>query len=170
MSETGSVRPKGAVIAMGLLFLAVGMIPVLAMLGILPHGNAPSDPAPNWIGWAIGLMFGGGGVVIIIKGIAGGYDQTSGALPDTAPIFLRAIHDLLTVAIMCALAAVFTWVAFGPGARHFTVSGGDSSGGFATQTSGSGDILGRIAFGIGSIIFWCVTFFGTVSILRRWRR
>ena len=166
MSDQGYAKPNIGIILFGLLFLAVGMIPVLAITGVLPHGNAPSDPAPSWIGWAIGLMFGGGGVVIIIKGLAGGYNATSGALPDGAPILLRAIHDLLTIAIMCSLTAVFTWIAFGPGARHFNVSGG----GVMMRTSGWGDMLGRVAFGIASIAFWCVTGYGTLSILRRWRR
>jgi len=166
MRDSGEARPNGCIILFGLMFLAVGIIPVLAMLGILPHGNAPSDPAPSWIGWLIGFMFGGGGVLIIIKGIAGGTFQNGGAVPDDAPIFLRAIHDLLTIAIICSLPLLFTWVGFGSGTRHFNVSGG----GMMMRTSGSGDMLGRIVFGIAAIVFWCVAFFAVRSIARKWWR
>jgi hypothetical protein len=41
-------------IAVGMLAVLVGTIPLLALVGILPRGNEPTDPAPSWMGFLIG--------------------------------------------------------------------------------------------------------------------
>jgi hypothetical protein len=152
-------------IGMGLLALAVGAIPLLAAVGVLPHAqHAPSDPAPSWMGWLIGLMFAGAGISVIMQGIMGA--NARGELAPGAPRGLRVIQELVGVFIICALAMLFTWIGFGPGARHFSVS----AGGLSTMTSGSGDTMGRVAFGCGAILIWCVAAYAVVTTLRRWGR
>jgi hypothetical protein len=36
-------------------------------------------------------------------------------------------------------------------------------------THGSSDLLGRIAFGFGAILFWCVAVAMALQTARRWR-
>jgi hypothetical protein len=152
-------------IAMGLLAMAIGMIPLLAALGILPtRPPAPGD-APAWIGGAIGLAFFLAGVVVIVRSFAGA-DDSSGDLPATAPRPLRAFYDLLAMPIPVLLALLFSWVAFGPGERHFSVAGG--SGGMGIATSGGGDIIGRVAFGFGAVLAWWFVGYGVLTLARRW--
>ena len=154
-------------IAMGLLAMAIGTLPLLAALGILPtRPPAPGD-APNWIGGAIGLAFFLAGVVVLVRSFAGA-DDSSGDLPAAAPRPLRAVYDLLAMPIPVLLAVLFTWVAFGPGERHFSVSAGDGGSAIAMPLSGGGDIVGRVAFGFGAILGWVFVGWMIVSMARRW--
>jgi hypothetical protein len=166
MSDSGNTKPNKTSIILGILCIAIGTIPLLATLGILPTGRPPSDPAPPWIGWLIGLAFGSAGILAVIRGLLGNVNDASGALPANAPRPLRGAYDLLSVVIVCSLAMLFTWVAFGPGPRHFSVSGG----GVSMPTSVAGDTLGRVAFGFGSVLFWCAVGAIVVATVRRWRR
>ena len=152
-------------IAMGLLAMAVGTIPLLAVLGILPtRPPAPGDD-PAWIGGAIGLAFFLAGVVAIVRGFAGA-DDSSGELPQTSPRPLRAVYDLIAMPIPVLLAMLLSWVAFGPGERHFSVAGG--SGGMGIATTGGGDIVGRVAFGFGAVFAWLFVGYAVLSLARRW--
>jgi hypothetical protein len=166
MSEMGSTASSKVTIAVGVLTVLLGCIPFLAMMGILPRSNEPADPAPEWMGWLIGAVFVGAGLIVIMRGAVGSADDSSGTLPATAPRALRLLNDALGVGIAGGLAAMFTWVAFGPGPRHFSVS----VDGLFMHTSGSGDTIGRIAFGFGAIVIWCITAAFGVAVVRRWRQ
>ena len=166
VSDSGNTAPNMTRITVGILCIAIGSIPLLATLGILPTGKAPSDPAPPWIGWLFGLVFVCAGILVVIRGFMGNVNEASAALPANAPRLLRLVYDLLSVTIVCLLAMLFTWVAFGPGPRHFSVT--DNS--FSITTSGAGDTMGRVAFGFGSVLFWCVVAGIIVATVRRWRR
>jgi hypothetical protein len=160
------MRPNKTYIVAGLFAMAIGALPLLTAMGILPQAqHAPSDPAPSWMGWLIGLIFASAGVSVIVRGFVGGSADT-GELPASAPRSLRVVNELIGVFIICALAMLFTWIGFGAGTRHFAVS----SGGMSTMTSGSGDSMGRVAFGFGAILFWCLAAYAVVTTLRRWRR
>jgi hypothetical protein len=103
-----------------------------------------------------------------MRGLLGGASASSGDLPASAPRLLRLANDTIAVGIVCALALMFSWVAFGPGPRHFSMSigfGGLWMGGF-----GGGNMLGRVVFGFGAILCWCVTGAFAVAIVRRWRQ
>ena len=165
MSDLGTPKPNKATILVGILFAAVGMFPLLAMTGVLPQGQQPTDPAPSWMGWLIELAFGCAGIIIIVRGLTGSVNS-SGDLPPSARPSLRLLNDTLSIVVVCSLATMFTWVAFGPGPRHFSIS----AGGLFFHTSGSADIFGRIAFGMGSIIGWCIAVLMAVTWARRKRR
>ena len=112
MSEPGGTAANKSTIAIGTITFVIGMIPLLAALGVLPRGHDAPDAAPPWIGWLIGMVFGSTGIVVIMKGIAGSANDVSGSLPASAPRPLRVVYDLLSVIIVCSLAVLFSWIAF----------------------------------------------------------
>ena len=156
MDDDGT-RARTIRIAMGLVFLAVGALPFLTMAGVLPQGHT-SDPSPNWIAWVIGLMFSGAGLYIILTAFTG--DNPSG---DTAAgRFALDFRGLLAFFVMAGLASLFSWVAFGPGPRHFSASVGF----VGLIVPVSGDAMGRGAFGFVAVLAWC----GVVLFLREMLR
>ena len=154
-------------IVVGLLTIVCGGVPLLVMLGGLPQSpHAPADPAPSWMGWLVGLMFVSAGLIVIARAIWGGANETDGTLPSSAPWPLRAINDLLGTGIVCGLATLFTWVAFGPGPRHFSMG----IDGLFFAGSHSGDTMGRVAFGFFAILGWLIAALSIRATLRRWRQ
>ena len=142
--SSGNLTPRGA-IAFGALFMLCGTFPVLAGLGIL-HGS-PAPDVPPWVVIASGSMFILAGLAIINGYAVAGGVQADGNLSDSAPLIVRVTQFLLGVAIIGLMFAVFAWVAFGPGERHFSSS--VSISGFSTSTHSSAR-TGRIVFGIGA--------------------
>jgi hypothetical protein len=151
-------------IVIGVLTAAVGTLPLLAVLNIIPSRAPHAGDAPAWIGAAIGLAFFLAGIYSIVNGLAGAGDS-SGALSATAPRALRAVYNSMGAVITVLLAALLTWVAFGPGERSFSASGGDS---MLVGVSGGSQIMGRVAFGSVAILAWL--FVGGVMVFkaRRW--
>jgi hypothetical protein len=152
-----------AAFAMGLVGLGVGMLPFLALMGVLPTPHRSSDAAPNWIGILIGVAFLFAGIMAIIRSFAG--MDGGGNLVATAPGAVRAINDGLGLLIVTSLATLFTWFAFGPGERHFTMSGGFFGVGGAMA---SGELPGRIAFGFGAVLGWIMVGLYLRYIARSW--
>lgn len=149
-------RPDKVRIAMGLTFLLVGVIPLLAVIGILPTGHEPADPAPSWMGWVIGLMFLGAGFYIILSAFTG--DNPSGAT--AAGRLLLGFRDLLAFGTICGLGALFSWIAFGPGPRHFSVA----FAGFLMPLASV--MIGRAAFALGALLAWGMLIYFVVTKLR----
>lgn len=154
-------------IAMGLLAVAIGTLPLLSAVGILPSRPPAPGDAPVWIAAAIGLAFFLAGVVAIVQSFASA-GGSGGELSATAPRTLRAVYDLMVTAIPVALAALFSWVAFGPGERHFSVSGGSGGTAGAMSASGGGDMIGRMAFGMGAFVAWFLVGRMMLTMARRW--
>jgi hypothetical protein len=99
-----ALRPAGA-IAMALVFFAFGVFIAAFALGWLrPSGGALTTP--RWVIAAASLMF-----------IAGGCVPLSVAFR-----WRQATTDLVALVMVGTLAAVFDWVAFFPGERHFQSS------------------------------------------------
>ncbi len=164
MGDSASNRTT---VAVGILTVFAGLIPLLAMTGVLPQEqHAPADPAPSWIGWLIGLMFVSAGLIAIARGLWPSANDSDDTLRTTAPWMLRAINDLLAVGIVVGLAVLPTWIAFGPGPRHFSIGIG---GPFFAGT-GLGDTIGRVAFGFGAVLGWLIAALILQAMLRRWRR
>lgn len=154
-------------IAVGALTALAGAVPLLAMAGVLQQAqHAPADPAPSWMGWLIGSMFVGAGLIAVARGICSGANASDGSLAPDAPWLLRALNDVLGCAIAFGLAALFSWVAFGPGPRHFSIG----VGGLFFAGPGSGDIAGRVAFGFGAALAWFIAAAMLWASLRRRRR
>jgi hypothetical protein len=152
-------------IVIGLVTAAIGTTPFLAYLGILPaRPPAPGD-APIWVAFAIGLAFFLAGIMVIVRSFAG-VDDSSSELPQTSPRSLRAFYDLLVMPIPILLALLFTWVAFGPGERHFSMSFG--SGGTGVAMAASGEIPGRVMFGCCAVLGWVIVAFMIRTLARRW--
>lgn len=150
---------------MGIVFMLAGVFPVLAGLGMVPARTAPD--APPWIAVAAGGMFILAGLAIINGYAVAGASQADGSLPDSAPFAVRLTQYLLGVAIVGLLFAVFAWVAFGPGERHFTST--MSLPGFSSSTHSS-ERSGRIAFGFGAVFIGLFFVLATVSGAKRlWR-
>lgn len=138
-------RPKKLVIVFALLMVAMGVFYILLGIGIVAPDRARLAAEPLWFRIAFGLAFVLGGTAAIIQMVAGSGNTTTGELRATVPAWLRSFYGALCFAIAALLAAMFSWVAFGPGEREFTGSG-----------AFTGEIGGRIAFGLGAILTWLV--------------
>lgn len=156
--------PNKVTIVLGLITAALGTMPFLAWWGVLPTRPPQPGDAPAWIAFAIGLAFFLAGIMLIVRSFAGAND-TDSELPDTASRPLRAFYDLLRLPIPVLLALLFTWVAFGPGARHFSMSIGFGGAG---AVMGGNETLGRIMFGFGALLGWAIVFFMMRTLARRW--
>ena len=165
MPDSDGMKPNKTNIAVGLLTVALGLVPVLVMAGILPRSQS-ADPAPSWIGLLVGLAFICAGLLVVMRELAGIGNDSRAVMTQNLPWPLHAACDLLVGVIIFSMAAIFTWVAFGPGPRHFSVSAGIL---FWTRTSGGGDALGRAAFGFGALLFWVFAIAFVRDAARRWR-
>lgn len=137
---------------MGIVFIACALIPVLAGLGVLPAHRCAADSAPAWIGVCIGLAFFLAGLVLLSDAVAGG-TGTDGQLRDDAPGWIRRFQSVMGLAIAATLATITSWVAFGPGERHFSMS---ISLPFIAAGKAGSDTLGRWVFGFGAVLIWTV--------------
>jgi hypothetical protein len=137
---------RGGAVAMGIVFIAAGVMPILIGLGVVhPDGNT----TPVWVAFAAGLLFVCAGLAIVVDyAIAGGVGP-DGDLVAGTPFAIRVANFVLGLAIIGLMTAVFGWVAFGSGPRQFSTtivlpfwySHGESS-----------ELSGRIAFGLATIL------------------
>ena len=141
---------------MGLMAVAIGLLAILLSLGLL--GSAPSSKRPenSWLGVVFGIAFLFAGVSAIIQAVAAHAYPTTAELPASSPTWLRLLHTLLGLGIIISLGIMFTWIAIGPGKRAFTGSGAIF-----------GETVGRIAFGIGAMLFWIALGMFVFTKLRR---
>jgi hypothetical protein len=145
MAGSKPLTRRGA-LGVGLLFIACGAIPILMGLGVIEPSR--SD-APPWIAVAAGLVFVCGGLAVILDyAIVGGVD-VSGDLPVGTPLALRIANFLLGLSIVGLMLAMSGWIAFGPGERRFSST---ISLPFVWGRRGSGEVSGRIAFGVGTVM------------------
>ncbi|MBI3702276.1 MAG: hypothetical protein HY244_00120 [Rhizobiales bacterium] len=145
MAEQTTPPPAWTLIALGLLTAAAGVY-----FGLVGFDIAPSlgrINGPLWIALFVGLVFFAGGIAVIVSGATGAYDR-AGELPADAPVWVATVYWLASVAVAAGLAAIGSWVAFGGGTRHFSISG------FFSGSLGEG--IGRTVFGIGAIITWLI--------------
>jgi hypothetical protein len=152
--------------------LAIGAICVVSglLIGLIAIGIFKPDPksihAPLWVIGLAGMAFALAGSSIMLGVCANA--QADGSLPVTAPLLARIAQYLMGLTIVGALAAVGTWVSFGPGERSFT----STISLFGYANGGAGDeTVGRIVFGFGAIAAWlffiAVAVHGARKLLRR---
>lgn len=128
----------GATAWVGALCALMGLVILFVALGIIPTDESKLH-APHWVVGAAGLMFFLAGIAIL-----------TGPPPDTPEASRTTWRTfLLGLGIVGALAAVFNWVAFGPGPRAF---GGSVSIPFVSVSGASSERSGRIAFGIAAVV------------------
>jgi hypothetical protein len=72
-------------------------------------------------------------------------------LPAGTPFGVRLLQYLLGLGIAGSLTAIFTWIAFGPGERHFSSTVVLP---FMTHDGASGETSGRVVFGIAAVLIW----------------
>jgi hypothetical protein len=145
-----AMSPNGRVIC-GLFSAGTGLLMLLFGLGVLPFTPRPGE-APLWVMAAAGLMFLLVGVSITIGAFQG--VSQNGELPENTDWRLRIFYYMAGLAAVVALAAIGSWVAFGPGARAF------SGPGMFLLSRETNNIIGRIVFGFGTLLTWlCVLVF-----------
>jgi multisubunit Na+/H+ antiporter MnhB subunit len=124
---------------LGALFGVVGLVILLLALRIIPAAESKFQ-APHWVVGAAGLAFFLVGILLLTTPP----DQTSEAAARTT---WRTF--LLGGGVVGAMAAIFNWVAFGPGPRHF---GGSISIPFVTISGPQSEWSGRAAFGLVAVM------------------
>jgi len=136
--------PRRKAVLMGLAFVAVGLYPLAIGVG-LATARPGSVHAPLWVVALAGTCFVLVGTVL--------------AVPQ-GDVRLRGP---LVGLVVTALAAIFDWVAFGPGERHF---GGAMSFAGASIATGTSEASGRIAFGIAAAMLDAFALWGWYRWLR----
>ena len=135
----------------GLFSAATGVLIILAGLGVLRAEPSPDGPAPPWVVVCTGLMFVFVGAAAIVGFAVAGGSGPDGDLPAGTPFTVRLIQYFLGLGTVGTLTAVFTWIAFGPGERHFSTTFVLP---FMVHRGTSGDTSGRALFGIAAVAFW----------------
>jgi len=145
-----------AAIFLGLIGVAIGLLSILLSLGLL--GSAPSSKPPenSWLGVLFGIAFLFAGISAIIQAVAARGYPTTAELPASSPTWLRSVPTPPRPRLLLSLGTNFTLVGNGPGKRAFTGSGAIF-----------GETVGRIAFGIGAMLFWIVLGVFVFTKLRR---
>lgn len=165
--DTRTQLSPGGAIAIGLACGGMGTFCILMALGVFGDSGL-SEGTPPWVGVCAGLVFVLGGLAVIVGyGIAGGAGPDGDLVPGT-PFVVRLVQTLLGLGITVLLALIATWVAFGPGARHFTGAG--SIGGVAVGGGSIGELFGRVVFGLGAVLVWAFAIVMLVVSVKRLRR
>jgi hypothetical protein len=142
---------RGAAVT-GAIFILSGILPVLGGLGMIDLH--PTEGTPGWMGVCAGLAFMLAGLAVINGyAIAGGVGPDGNLLPDT-PFPVVLMQHVLGLGIMALLTTMAGWIAFGPGERHFSMT---IALPFVARSSQSGELSGRIAFGVATILLVAMT-------------
>jgi len=124
----------------GSLFIVIGALIFLMAVDVFPIPDEDIN-APRWVLATVGVSFALAGVMVALNGLKSRFSDH--------PIYKWA-YNILLLMFMVIFVAPFHWVAFGPGMRTFNSS--TSVGSISISQGGSGDISGRLAFGLGAIL------------------
>lgn len=136
-------------------------MPILGGLGVIDLKMTPGTP--QWVGVAAGGLFLLAGVMLIVDGASGAIGA-DGQLAADAPAWVHVFQSLMGLGIVAAMGAITSWIAFGPGERHFSST---VSLPFFWYHPKSSDTTGRWAFGIAAVLIWCIIAGVIVSSVRR---
>jgi hypothetical protein len=145
----------------GLFVAAIGLFYILLAAGAIGSAAGRSGQTPRWVGGCVGLVFLLGGAALILGFAITGDARTDGDLPPGTPQWLRLTQYLLGLGIVGSMAAIASWVAFGPGPRTFSTTIPSLGRGHANE------IVGRVAFGFGATLMWI--FFVVFAVVSVWR-
>lgn len=123
--------PPVARIALGLLCVAGGAMPVLASFDLGPLGRGAIN-GPPWLGFLAGAVF-----------IAGGLGVMLGERLRQGPLS----HGLFAL-VIASFAAIASWIAFGPGPRECTIA----VAGILFSSDWANEAACRAGFGIGALL------------------
>lgn len=127
MTTNTDLTPRARLV-FGLVAMAAGLAPMMFAIGLVAP-RPGSMRAPEWVVFLAGSTFFLAGWLIVL------------------PERWVKTRGFLGVVLLSAFAAVFDWISFGPGERHF--SGGFSIG--PLFSSGASDeVTGRVVFGIAA--------------------
>lgn len=135
---------------MGVVFIAFATLPILVGLRLIPV--RPTDGTPGWVAICAGLGFLFAGAVLLSDAAAGGLGP-DGQLLDAAPPWVKRFQAVMGLAIAVTLASIASWVAFGSGERHFSLS---VSLPFMAARGAGSETMGRWVFGFGAVLIWIV--------------
>ena|SRR5215813_3248821 len=149
MNGPTSAMPRGNYIYAALA-VATGVYFFFMGAHLLPVPGGPSNlHGPHWVVLCAGVAFFLAGVAIAIQ-TAGHANATTGSLPANAPRWMGVAQYLISLTIFVCFGLIASWVAFGPGERHF-------SGTFEFAGPAANAAVGRAAFGVGAVIIWLCT-------------
>lgn len=158
-TKTG-LTPRGAAL-LALVCVACAAPSILGGLHVIPVRL--SGDTPGWLAVAAGSTFLLAAGALAIDALAGGIGP-DGSLPAGASPTLRAAQSLCGFGIVVLFAVITSWIAFGKGERHFSISlplpvilGGRARN----------DRFGRFAFGTVAVVLWLVVILTSLSRLRR---
>ena len=148
--KDSALSPRAAV-TIGLIFMALGALPILAAMRVI---HLPlSSGVPRWVGVAAGLTFVLGGAMVIVGYAIAGVeiddpDADVGRYEIAVPFGVRLAQYILGIAVYALFAAIAAWVAFGGGARGFSTT--ITLPWLARHGLGH-EWIGRAAFGLGAV-------------------
>jgi hypothetical protein len=140
-----------------LAFAAGGLYFIAGAAGYLPM---PEMHGPNFLGYCIGAAFLFAGLTCIVRARAGMADHQSD-VPGSAPVWIKLSYRMLAIGITGALAIIGTWIAIGSGPRAFNLSAP------LVEMQTTGEIVGRVVFGLGAVITWIYVIALAVVTMRK---
>jgi hypothetical protein len=151
---------KGVVLA-GIFSAGMGLLIVFLSIGIIPAEDS-SFSAPRWIAGLAGLVFILGGFGVLLSTLAETSDWS-----DRFSTVVKSLQSGVGIIIFVIMAGIANWVAFGSGDRSFSGSASGSS--FAVDLT-SGELVGRIVFGIGAVLLDLIIVLGLITNIIRFVR
>lgn len=161
MEEHKQQLSPGGAIVVGVFCAGVGVLVILAMLGVFGPPRLTRD-TPPWVGLLAGLMFVLGGLAVIVGYAVAGGAGRDGDLPPGTPFSVRFTQYLLGLGITVSLGLIATWVALGAGGRNCQVTG--------LMSAEADETVCRVVFGIGTLLVWAFAVVLTVISYKRMQR
>ena len=145
------------VAGVGLAFVAGGLYFIVGAAGYLPM---PETNGPNFLGYCVGAAFLFAGLTCFVRARAGLADHESD-VPDSAPTWIKLSYRVFGIGVAGALAIIGTWIAIGSGPRAFSLSAP------FVEMQTTGEVIGRVVFGLGAVITWIYAIALTVGTVRK---
>jgi len=164
MNTVASSQPKltpHSAVLFGIACAAASVLPILGGLGVIDMKLTPGTP--RWVGVGAGGVFLLAGMMLIVDGATGAIG-TDGQLSTDAPRWLHVFQSLMGLGIVATMGAIASWIAFGPGERHFSTT---ISLPFGWWRPANDQTMGRWAFGIAATLIWCIIAGVIVANVRR---
>jgi hypothetical protein len=115
---------------------------------------------PAWVGVCAGMLFVFAGVMLI-NGYAWGHAPLSRST--TVEPYRVFVQDVLGFLLCALFAAIFGWIAFGPGERQFSMT---LDLPFSQSTGRGSDWLGRAMFGLGALVGAGMAIYAALRVFR----